>query len=168
MRDAHATLFLDAAAAARVEPLRQRWDPVMADQIAAHLTVTYPTEIPSAPTLRERLEAATERVGPFRLRLGEVRSFGEPEQGLFAEVVDVDGGWLALREAVGFTSKRLEVTPHVTLVHPRTSKRGLEAWTVLQGTDLDVGVAVGQAAITAFNGRAWRTDATFPLIGPPS
>lgn len=139
----------------------------MADQIAAHITVTYPAEIPSAPTLRERLEAATERIRPFRLRLGEVRCFGAPEEGVFVEVIDVDGGWLALREAVGFTAERLEVTPHVTLVHPRTSERGLGAWSVLQGTDLDVGVAVDQAAITAFDGRAWRTDATFGLAGPP-
>jgi hypothetical protein len=139
----------------------------MADQLAAHMTVTYPAEMRSASTLRGRLEAATELVGPFRVRLGEVRCFGEPEGGLFVDVIDIDGGWHALREAVGFTGERLEVTPHVTLVHPRTSKRGLEAWTVLQGIDLDVGVTVGQAAITAFNGQAWRIAATFDLTGPP-
>jgi hypothetical protein len=102
------------------------------------------------------------------LWLGEIRCFGEPEGGLFVEVIDLHGGWLALREAVGFTAEQQEVTPHVTLVHPRTSARGLDAWADLQGTHLDVGVEVGQAAITAFNGRAWRTDATFDLTGPPS
>lgn len=168
MRDAHATVFLDGAASARVEPLRKRWDPVMAGQIRAHITVTYPAEIPSASSLCERLEAATERIGPFRLWLGEVRCFGEPEAGLFVEVIDLDGGWLVLREAVGFTAERLEVTPHVTLVHPRTSERGSDAWADLQGTDLDVAVEVGQAGITAFDGRAWRTDATFDLTGAPS
>ena len=72
-----------------------------------------------------------------------------------------------MREAVGFTAEQLEIAPHVTLVHPRTSERGLDAWADLQGTDLDVGVEVGQAAITAFDGRAWQTDATFDLAGAP-
>jgi 2'-5' RNA ligase len=166
MRDAHATVFLDGAALARVEPLRKRWDPLMAAQIRAHVTVTYPAEILSASLLAARLEAAAQRVGPFRLWLGEVRCFGESRGGLFVEVTDLDGGWLALREAVGFTAERREVTPHVTLVHPRTSDRGLDAWADLHGTDVDIGVEVRHAVITAFDGRVWRTDATYDLAGP--
>jgi 2'-5' RNA ligase len=168
MREAHATLFLDGAASARIEPLRMRWDPVMAGQIRPHISVTYPAEIPSASALRERLEAAAERVRPFRLWLGGIRCFGEPEQGVFVEVIDVDGGWRALRDAVGFTAERLDITPHVTLVHPRTSDRGPDAWAHLRGTEVGVGVKLAQAAITAFNGRTWETAATFDLGELPS
>jgi hypothetical protein len=47
MRDPHATLFWEESAGGDLEELRRMWDPVMAAQIAAHVTVTYPAEIPT-------------------------------------------------------------------------------------------------------------------------
>jgi hypothetical protein len=41
---AHATVFLGAAGAA-VDELRRTWDPAMANQIAAHVTIVYPSEV---------------------------------------------------------------------------------------------------------------------------
>ena len=45
-RRAHATAFLDPRYSGPVEDLRARWDPVMAGQIAAHVTLIYPEELP--------------------------------------------------------------------------------------------------------------------------
>jgi hypothetical protein len=38
----HATAFLGPPDDAGLEDLRSRWDPVMASQIAAHITLLYP------------------------------------------------------------------------------------------------------------------------------
>src|SRR5207237_5168975 len=40
-----ATIFLPPPVAQPVEAVRQEWDPAMADQIAAHVTVAYPSEV---------------------------------------------------------------------------------------------------------------------------
>jgi 8-oxo-dGTP diphosphatase len=84
----HATVFLHAAAAA-VEELRATWDPAMAWQIAAHVTVTYPVELDRLDLLVERTAGAAERVAPFRLRLGGLGHFGRPRDGIFVEDLSV-------------------------------------------------------------------------------
>ncbi len=43
----HATIFLPPDVAGPIEEARRRWDPVMAAQIAAHVTLAYPREAPS-------------------------------------------------------------------------------------------------------------------------
>lgn len=63
-----------------IEELRHRWDPAMADQVAAHVRVAYPSEIDDLEDLRARSAAASE-VPPFRLRLGCVGHVGVPTSG---------------------------------------------------------------------------------------
>ena len=41
----HATVFLSSPASYALEELRRAWDPGMARQIAAHVTLIYPEEI---------------------------------------------------------------------------------------------------------------------------
>jgi len=55
------------------------------------------------------------------------------------------------------------VTPHVTIVHPRTSRRGRECWNSGEHTSEDVEFLAAAVAITAFDGTRWATLATFPL-----
>jgi hypothetical protein len=45
----HATAFLDPGRSERVEELRRTWDPLMARQIAAHVTLIYPRKSPTSP-----------------------------------------------------------------------------------------------------------------------
>jgi hypothetical protein len=57
--------------------------------------------------------------------------------------------------------------PHVTLVHPRTSDRGPEAWQQLAGTRYDVDVLIERVALIAFDGFGWPASKVVPLQGQP-
>jgi hypothetical protein len=45
-RDHHATIFVASEAARLIEAARREWDPVVAAQLAAHITLAYPQEAP--------------------------------------------------------------------------------------------------------------------------
>lgn len=155
----HVTLFLDGDVAEPIEAIRRRWDPAMASQIGAHVTVAYPEEIGSVEEMTDRVWRAAERIGPFELRLGSGfrRQDVHPWVGLHVD--DPDGGWRGLRELIVPSAVRVpELEPHVTLVHPRHSNLGDQALDALQrhrgarGT-----IAVRHVVITAFDGRGWRS-----------
>lgn len=135
----HLTIVIDPLLVPDVAALRHRWDPVMAAGVPPHVTVAYPDE-------HSDLSAAGASA-PFRLELGEVVAEDEGAGGVFVEVRDVDGGWTALRERV-VRSGRQRVRPHITIVHPRTSDRGAEAWAVLRGTTFAGTVDVTEVALT--------------------
>jgi len=163
-RDHHATIFVAPEAAAPVEAVRRQWDPGMAAQIGAHVTLAYPEEAPSVELLVERVRAASTRIPPFRLRLGGIACFERPEGGVYVAVEDIDGGYRRMREEVLRPPFHPRAgPPHVTLVHPRTSRRGRDFW--------DSGAYPGHAgeftaqevAITAFDGTRWVVLETFAL-----
>lgn len=135
----------------------------MTSQIRPHVTVTYPDEIPTIEVMSERVAAAARRTAPFRLGLGGVRCFGRPERGLYVEVDDVEEGWRSLRQAVGSLSAPLAVEPHVTVVHPRTSKEATGAWAVLGGRTIGGETTVDEVAVTAFDGSRCVSVSTFAL-----
>jgi 2'-5' RNA ligase len=161
----HATVFLDPRLAARVDELRARWDPIMKSRIGPHITVTYPGEIPTLDLMKERVSAAAQQTAPFPLRLGSIRCFGRPQDGLFVEVDDVEGGWRALRSSVGSVADPFAIEPHVTIVHPRTSDQGRAAWVEFAGHAIGGEAKVEEVAVTAFDGVRWVSVATFPLRG---
>jgi 2'-5' RNA ligase len=163
--DHHATIFVTPGVAGPIESLRRAWDPAMASQIAAHVTLAYPREAPIVELLVERVRIASAWVAPFRLRLGNITHAGRPEDGVYVEVEDVDGGYRALREDIlrpPFTA--LPFTPHATLVHPRTSTRGRECWEATGLRALGLELTAPEISITAFDGRKWDTLETFPLL----
>jgi 2'-5' RNA ligase superfamily len=90
-RDHHATIFVAPAIAGPIEAVRREWDPAMAAQIAAHVTVAYPQEAPISDLLVERVRAASAGIPPFRLRLGRVATFESSEDGVYVTVEDIDG-----------------------------------------------------------------------------
>jgi 2'-5' RNA ligase len=136
----------------------------MADQIAAHVTLTYPAEVPSVAELTERVAAAAAATSPFLLRLGAVAYVGSPENVVYIEISDPDGGWLDLRRRIGATGELLEVAPHLTVVHPRTSGAGPSAWADLAGTSVAGEMIATEVAVTAFDGRRWQTLSRFELV----
>jgi len=150
----HATIFLDDVAL-DIEELRRRWDPVMAAQIAAHITLVYPHEVPDVDELSRRVDAATRGAAPFELRLGAVVHDGDPARGVFIEVDDPDGAWRRLRSSIAGTAIDDSIPAHITLVHPRTSALGRTAYDDLQGKDLRRTVRVASIATTAFDGQGW-------------
>lgn len=154
----HATLFLEANAAEEIEALRGRWDPAMASQIAAHVTVAYPAEIGSLDELMERTRRAAQLIDPFDLRLGPMSRRDGAHVWVGAEVHDRDGGWRQLRELiVPPARRRRDVKPHVTIVHPRHSNLGVQAWEAVRGLRFRGDVRNSTLAITAFDGKVWRT-----------
>jgi hypothetical protein len=165
-RDHHATIFLPASVACPVEAIRRDWDPVMAEQIAAHVTLAYPVEAPDFDVLVSRLRAAAAVVAPFRLQLGAVTCFDRPEEGVYVAVDDADGGCYRLRDQLlAPPFKAIEFPLHVTVVHPRTSSRGREFWEADRIGSFDDVFTVEEVTITAFDGMTWATIETVQLEG---
>ena len=163
-RDYHATIVLAPELAGPIEALRREWDPDMAAQIAAHVTVAYPREAPIADLLVDRVREASERSRPFRLRLGGIACFERPEHGVYVAVEDVDGGYRMLREHVLRPPSQDAAFPaHVTLVHPRTSHRGLDFWERGGYQPQNQEFTAKEVAITAFDGARWVVLATYTL-----
>ena len=160
----HATIFVDPKGSGPIEALRRRWDPALAEQIPAHVTVTYPSEVTDARLLGERLIEATAGLAPFRLRLGSVVSAGDAAKGVFIEVHDDDRGHAVLRDRLlrpPFTKGPMHA--HVTVVHPRTSGLGPSAWRELAGAALATTFLVRDVAMTSFDGRRWHVVHRYPL-----
>jgi 8-oxo-dGTP diphosphatase len=163
----HATLFVPPPVATVVDRFRRRWDPAMALQIAPHLSVAKPHDVEGLDDLLARTATAACRVEPFELRLGRAHHAGDPAQGIAFDVEDPDGGWRELRTAItGKAESERSQTPHLTVIHPRTSGLGASAWSELVNVRLpETLLQIGEVAVTAFDGRVWRTAARFGLGG---
>ncbi|WP_119727651.1 hypothetical protein [Thermomonospora amylolytica] len=68
--------------AEQIEELRRTWDPVMADLVPAHLTVTYPEETTDEALLLRRAESWLPQATAFRLRPGKVFAENEGHGGV--------------------------------------------------------------------------------------
>lgn len=162
----HVTAFLTPHDSQAIEELRRTWDPGMARQIAAHLTLIYPEEIPSAAELVARACAAAARTPPFTIATGFPIHSGSPADGVFLRVADLDGGIRAFRAAAVPTGAAISFPPHVTIVHPRTSSLGAQAWAELASTPVRARFTITEIAITAYDGSRWPTQQVIPLRGP--
>jgi 2'-5' RNA ligase len=124
----HAAVFLDPRQTRPVEELRSRWDPVMASRIAAHVTLVYPEEVPDSASLEHLAAAAAASTAPFTISLGPAFFTGSPAAGVLLRVRDPDNGIGAFRAQVVSPGRGVDFPPHVTIVHPRTSGLGQQAW----------------------------------------
>jgi 2'-5' RNA ligase len=163
----HVTAFVDPAVSEPVEELRRRWDPQMAGQIAAHVTVVYPGEIPGSASLETQAAAAAATTAPFDLETGPAFYDGSPSGGVFLQVRDVDGGLRAFRAAAMPSDSAISFPPHITIVHPRTSSLGERAWAELAACRLSIRFTVTCVAITAFDGDRWPAVRILALAAPP-
>lgn len=163
LRFPHATLFVGDEVGDEIDVLRARWDPAMARQIRPHATVAYPEELPSLDETVVRVDEAARIARPFRLRIGEVRRFAPPGDGLYMIVDDLTGGWGMLREAIVGGGDVPTLEPHLTVVHPRTSGMIERASAELAGVAISREVEVRDVAVTAFDGHVWRTVERFGL-----
>jgi 8-oxo-dGTP pyrophosphatase MutT (NUDIX family)/2'-5' RNA ligase len=158
----HATIFIDSRSLS-IEELRREWDPVMASQIAAHVTLAYPREVPDLDDVTERVRSAARTTASFELQLGSVAHNGDPNNGLFVEVHDPHGTWRQLRSSIAGATFDQAIPPHITLVHPRTSALGPTAWNAIGRLDLQRTVTVTSVAVTAFDGHRWVTVSQYDL-----
>jgi 2'-5' RNA ligase len=165
-RDPHATIFVPLDAAGPLEAMRREWDPDMATAIAAHVTLVYPHEAPDFDLLVSRLREQALTTAPFRLRLGGLGCFDRPEGGVYVDVKDLDGGYKRLRDHLLVVPlRRSTFPPHVTIAHPRTSRRLRELWESSAYRRSNAQFTVQEIAITAFDGLRWQTLQQFPLTG---
>jgi 2'-5' RNA ligase superfamily len=110
----HATVFLNPERSGLVEELRSRWDPRMASQIAAHITLIYPEEIPDPAELDEVAEIAAASTRPFSITLGSAFYVGSAADGVFFRVHDIDGGIGSFRARTVPPARAIDFPPHVT------------------------------------------------------
>jgi len=160
----HATVFLDPPNSA-IEDLRRTWDPEMQRQIAAHITLVYPNEIADPAELVERVACAAGRIAPFAVAVGPPFYEGSPAEGVFFSVSDPHDGLGRFRAVAVPEGEAVSFQPHVTIVHPRTSRRGEQAWAELAEIHVDVAFTVADIAITAYDGDRWVTLQAIPLTG---
>ncbi len=158
----HVTAFLDPDRSQLKEHLRRTWDPGMTQQVAAHLTLIYPEEVPDAGELVARAALAAARTPPFAITVGSPIHLGPPADGVFLRVADTDDGIRTFRATAVAAPDAISFPPHVTIVHPRTSHRGDQAWADLASTRIDTRFTITEVAFTAFNGNLWPTSRSFP------
>ena len=165
-RDHHATIFVPPEVSGPLESMRREWDPDMAAVIAAHVTLVYPHEAPDFDLLESRLRGRALTTAPFRLRLGGLGCFDRPEGGVYVDVKDIDGAYKRLRDQLLFAPLRpFTFPPHVTIAHPRTSRRLRELWESSSYRRSNAEFTVREIAITAFDGLRWETLQQVPLTG---
>ena len=114
------TLFLDEAATALVEKIRETFNPKQHQLIPSHITLCREDEIEDLATVQKNL--AELKVKPFHLELGPPRRFYEGK-GVFLPVQDDQGQFKNLRVLVlkQVITKLRDHEPHITLMHPRNS-----------------------------------------------
>jgi 8-oxo-dGTP diphosphatase len=162
----HITLFLPDSVAHSIEELRRVWDPAMASQIGAHVTVAYPDEMVGLEEVRRLVGICGQVVPPFRLRLGSVYRHGLGSAATVGVEVDDADGWRQLRARVVSGHAERDVSPHVTIVHPRTTNRSDAAWKQLMGVQFHDQWIVNEVTLTAFNADGWSIVETVPLTDP--
>jgi hypothetical protein len=107
----HATAFPGLPADHAVEELRRTWDPEMARQIAAHVTLIYPEEIPGPAQLAASAERAAALIALFTITLGAPFHDGSPANGVFLHVSHPGDGIGRLRAAAIPASQALAFRP---------------------------------------------------------
>lgn len=148
----------------RIQKLRVAWDPVMAARIRPHVTLVYPEETVDEQLLLERVAKAAKNAAPFVVSLGEIEGSGNG--GVWFPVVD-SGTWAKLRTTIlSPPFQPIEVTPHVTVVHPRTSGRSREAMNELAGTRIAGSIRVNEMLFTETSPEGMSVIQRFPLAGP--
>jgi hypothetical protein len=157
----HATAFLDKAMSAPIKALREQWDPVMAGQIDAHVSLMWPEEIPDHKELVRRARSAAAFVPPILVTITTPFYVGNPKDGVFFKVIDAESGIANFRSKAAPIEGAIDFPPHVTIVHPRTSALGCEAWQRLEGLRLDISTVLTEVSITAFDGTRWLTVEQF-------
>jgi len=146
----HLTIVLSDDAAGEVAGFRHRWDPLMAAGVPPHISLVYPEEYDDTDLLVQRAREQIPRFEAFAMELADVVAEDDGAGGVFVSVVDRAGKWHALRDALLAPPwRRLGIPPHVTVVHPRTSDRGPEAWRSLRGWRSGATVVVDRIAFTA-------------------
>ena len=147
----HLTIGFDDADLPAIAEARRQWDPDMARGVPPHVTLAYPEEFDAETLLVYRAADAATKFGPFSMHASGVFVDGDDGiGGLFCAVSDPSKSWAGLRRLIlqpPFSPH--DVAPHITIVHPRTSARGAQAWDALRGSEFDYPLTVTEFYLTS-------------------
>lgn len=162
----HLQFILSGPVADPVELLRREWDPVMAARARAHISLVYPEEHNDESLLLKRAVDAASRTAPFAITLGEISSEDGGRGGVWYRVKDASRTWSDLRaQLLSAPFHQLPVEPHVTIVHPRTSKRGPEALAAISGGRISGEITLDEIVYTETDLSGMRVLYRFRLLG---
>jgi len=155
---------LTGEAADAIQRIRVEWDPVMAERIPPHLTLVYPQEVNNEELLLERVAVVASRTAPFDVSPGRVERSNLG--GVWLRVLDDSNTWSRLRAKILTAPfEPYPVTPHVTVVHPRTSPRSPEALEAMNGRGIEQTSLLDEILYTETGRRGTRVLNRFPLEG---
>lgn len=112
--------------------------------------------------LVERAASAAADTRPFAITLGELEEIGRG--GVWFAVFDPSDSWNRLRSRILRPPfNPIQVKPHATVVHPRTSTRGSEAFTKLTGTHIKGEATISEMLFTETSASGIRILNRFPF-----
>jgi 2'-5' RNA ligase len=147
--------FLPTPVGKRIDEIRARWDPTMAQRIAAHITLVH--DAPDDNSLRSCLDVVA--TGPQLLvQLTAARCWGAPEHGIYLGVEDTRGDINRIRKSLRVIDPAgVRYEPHVTLVHSRAAAPAslAEAWSRLADWTLETAVAIDSLCVIELHATKW-------------
>lgn len=161
-----ATLFLPPPVNRAVEDIRRRWDPRMAQVVAAHVTLVHQVDDPSA--FLQQLRSIATVTAPVQFTLTHAARWESPAGGIYVAVEDSSDAIAALRRSLLVTDPPgITYTPHVTLVHPRTTlpDRARSAWSALRDVRVNQHVTVEDVALMQNGAQGWELVDRIRLMG---
>ena len=151
-----------------VEASRRRWDPVMAARAPAHISLVYPEEYDDEDLLISRAKAAASQASPFTVEIAHLTTEDGGLGGVWYLMTDSSGTWRALRAAILTKPFRtLQVEPHITIVHPRTSHQGPAAFAELKDISIVGKLELNEIVYTETDVSGMRVLSRMPLRGTP-
>jgi hypothetical protein len=138
-----------------IERWRRTFDPETAAEIAAHVTFIYPEDLPEGAEFTRAVTRAAERTPPFTIGLGAAFIAETPARGVFLRVDDLDGGIATFRSVAQCTDRLIDLPWHVTIVHPRSTSGGDEAWRQLSSARVDDRFTITEVVVSAYDGARW-------------
>lgn len=139
----------------------------MASRIPPHVSLVYPEETTDESLLLERAAMASADTRPFAVSLGELEH--SDGGGVWFAVLDPSGTWKRLRSQILRPPFHpIPVKPHATVVHPRTSTRGQEAFTELTGVRIEGDATISEMLFTETSRPGMRILDRFPFAGSSS
>lgn len=156
--------LLEGEVAEQLQSLRVEWDPEMASRVPPHVSVVYPEEVTNQTLLMERARTTVLDTEVFMISLGRVSAKDEGRGGVWFDVRDASSTWARLRSRILVPPFRaLPTGPHATVVHPRTSPHGPEAFATLAKTRIGGGVLISEMLYTETSEKGWRILERIPL-----
>lgn len=138
----------------------------MAVRAPAHISLVYPEEHNNETLLLSRAAIAADHTAPFRIGLDKVAGENEGLGGVWFLVRDPSKTWETLRNSLlSDPFSPLQISPHITIAHPRTTNFGPKAMAALANSQITGNVELREIAYTETTSRGMRILERFELAG---